>query len=129
MMTFIRFISEAVSKHSAYTKSLSNKAFKNDKALNKSVKTIESILAIPRSLRTEEQEAILKHRYNAHVIKVASAKKGQWLNDYTKNGWTLWQAHLKSDRAKQGTFVMAYSTKGEDAHLLVVGSHDDTTGG
>ena len=44
MMTFIRFISEAVSKHSAYTKSLSNKAFKNDKALNKSVKTIESIL-------------------------------------------------------------------------------------
>ena len=126
---FIRFLMEAVSEHKKYKASKKDKRFRGDKSLAKSVKTIEAILSVPPSKRTEEQTAILRHRYNAHIIKVAAARKGQWLNWYPNNGYNLWQAHLKSDSGKTGAFVMAYATKGEDVELLVIGTHDDTTGG
>lgn len=105
--------------------SLSN----SDPVLKKSVLRFE-ILAVKNDTRTPEEENEF-HTYKPHPIPKIGSKKGKaLLSPYQKAGYKLIQSHLASTQ-KRGRFVLVYgiNPKTKTICFIIIGTHDQTTGG
>lgn len=101
----------------------------SDPVLKKSVLRFETLLA-KHGRRTPQEEEEFKS-FKPHAIKYVGSKKGKSLLDpHKKAGFNIFQAHLSSTQ-KKGRFVVAYgtNTKSKTIRLILVGTHDQTTGG
>jgi len=103
---------------------------KSDPILKKNILVFE-MLATKGPTRSPEEEELYKNRFNAHIVKFSNSRKGQALfNRHNQAGFRMWQAHIPSTQTK-GRYVMAYSinNKSKIIRFILVGTHDDTTGG
>jgi mRNA-degrading endonuclease YafQ of YafQ-DinJ toxin-antitoxin module len=114
---------EFTSRYNKNKKSLS----KSDKVLSKSIVELETLLAKGEKRPSEEDNKL--QSYRPHAIPHIRSKKGKaLLGPHQQEGFKLYQAHLNSQQ-KKGRFVMVYGVKGTTLRFVIVGTHDDTTGG
>jgi hypothetical protein len=112
-------------KYSVATlKGWSKGADRLDAQAQKQLKQIHSILVIAPSKRTEEQEIILKSRFNNHLIRHVKTDKGRALMDVYAKDKNAYQFHLKG-----GNKIGFYFQSNTEIVFAFIGNHDDITGG
>lgn len=124
MKTFRSYLTEAFTYEITKAYNKGKRKFSSDKRFRNGVKELESILKKAPSARTEDELTRIASVYNGHVIKGTSNRKGVGVLATYNDNFTLYQAHLTA-----GKYVMVWAQNNDKVVFILLGKHDDFTGG